>query len=62
MRGVTRFQVRLSVPRVGGWRAWGAVSEEFERRLAEQDSPVIAVHVDSCPSGRSFAFLIGFRS
>ena len=47
MTGVTRYQVRLSVPRVGGWRAWGAVSEEFERRLAEQNSPAIAVHLDS---------------
>lgn len=26
----TQYQVRLSVPRVGGWRAWGAVSGEFE--------------------------------
>ena len=47
MTGVTRYQVRLSVPRVGGWRAWGAVSEEFQRRLAEQQSPAIAVHIDS---------------
>lgn len=47
MAGVTRYEVRLSVPRVGGWRAWGAVSEEFERRLAEQQSPAIAVHLDS---------------
>ena len=45
--GLTRYQVRLTVPRVGGWRAWGAVSEEFEPRLAEQESPAIAVHVDS---------------
>jgi len=51
MTGVTPYQVRPSVPRIGGWRAWGAVSEEFERCLAEQDSPAIAVHVDSCPSG-----------
>jgi hypothetical protein len=47
MTGVTRYQVRLSVPRVGGWRAWGAVSAEFEPRLAEQQSPAIAVHIDS---------------
>jgi hypothetical protein len=47
MTGVTRYQVRLSVPRIGGWRAWGAVSEEFERRLAEQQSPAVAVHLDS---------------
>ena len=37
----TRYLVRLSVPRRGGWRAWGAVSGEFERRLAGQESPVV---------------------
>jgi hypothetical protein len=47
MTGLTRYQVRLSVPWVGGWRAWGAVSEESESRLAEQQSPAIAVGVDS---------------
>ena len=47
MTGLTRYQVRLSVPRVGGWRAWAAVSKEFERRLAEQESPAIAVRLDS---------------
>jgi len=26
----TRYSVRLSVPRNGGWRAWGAVSGDFE--------------------------------
>ena len=30
--------MRLSVPRSGGWRAWGAIRGEFERRLAEQES------------------------
>lgn len=25
----------------------GALSEEFERRIAEQKSPAIAVHIDS---------------
>jgi hypothetical protein len=44
----TRYSVRLSVPRNGGWRAWGAVSGEFERRLAKQESPaVIALHIVS---------------
>ncbi len=44
----TRYSVRLSVPRNGGWRAWGAVSGEFERRLAEQESPaVIAPRIES---------------
>ena len=44
----TRYSVRLSVPRNGGWRTWGAVSSEFERRLAEQESPaVIAPRIES---------------
>ena len=37
----TRYSVRLSVPRIGGVRAWGAVSGEFERRLAGQESPAV---------------------
>jgi hypothetical protein len=36
-----RYTVRLSVPRMGGWRAWGAVSGEFERRLVEQASRAV---------------------
>ena len=47
MAGSARCQVRLTVPRRGGWRARGAVSGEFERRLAEQESRAIAVRVDS---------------
>lgn len=44
----TRYQVRLSVPRIGGLRAWRAASGEFERRLAEQEgAAVIAARVDS---------------
>jgi len=44
----TRYQVRLSVARRGGWRAWGAVSGNFERRLGEQESAaVIAPHIES---------------
>ena len=42
----TRYQVRLSVPRRGGWRAWGAARGTFERRLAEQESAAVAVRVD----------------
>jgi hypothetical protein len=43
----TRYSVRLSVPRRGGWRAWGAASGNFERRLAEQDSAaIIAPHIE----------------
>jgi hypothetical protein len=36
-----RYTVRLSVPRIGGWRAWRAVSGEFERRLAGQASRAV---------------------
>ena len=44
----TRYQVRLSVPRRGGWRTWGAVSGNFEHRLAEQESAaIIAPHIES---------------
>ena len=44
----TCYQVRLSVPRNGGWRAWGVVSGDFERRLAGQRGPeVIDAHVES---------------
>jgi hypothetical protein len=32
-----RYLVRLSVPRVGGWRAWGTVRDELGRQLAEQE-------------------------
>jgi hypothetical protein len=32
--------VRLTVPRRGGWRAWGAVRADFERALAD---PAIAM-------------------
>ena len=44
----TRYQVRLSVPRRGGWRTWGAVSGNFEHRLAEPESAaIIAPHIES---------------
>jgi hypothetical protein len=42
-----RYLVRLSVPRVGGWRAWGTVRGEFGRQLAEQESAAVALRVDS---------------
>jgi hypothetical protein len=42
-----RWTVRLSVPRRGGWRAWGPVRGEFERRLADQQSAAVAARVDS---------------
>jgi hypothetical protein len=34
--------VRLTVPRRGGWRAWGAVRADFERALADPVDPAIA--------------------
>jgi hypothetical protein len=43
----TRYLVRLSVPRAGGWRAWGTARDEFGRQLAEQESAAAALHVDS---------------
>jgi hypothetical protein len=43
----SRYQVRLSIPRRGGWRAWGAASGNFERRLTEQETAaVIAPHIE----------------
>ena len=42
-----RYLVRLSVPRAGGWRAWGTIRNEFGRQLAEQESDAIALRVDS---------------
>jgi hypothetical protein len=40
-QAAARYTARLSVPRIGGWRAWGAVSGEFERRLVEQASRAV---------------------
>jgi hypothetical protein len=40
-QAAARYTVRLSVPRIGGWHAWGAVSGEFERRLAGQASRTV---------------------
>ena len=34
--------VRLTVPRCGGWRAWGIVRADFERALADPADPAIA--------------------
>jgi hypothetical protein len=34
--------VRLTAPRRGGWRAWGAVRADFERALADPADPAIA--------------------
>jgi hypothetical protein len=41
------YLVRLTVPRRGGLRAWGAVEGDFERGLAEQqDQAVTGLRVD----------------
>ena len=34
--------MQLSVPRRGGWRAWGAVRADFERALAGAAGPAVA--------------------
>lgn len=36
------YIVRLSIPRNGGWRTWGAVVGQFEQRLAAQESPAVS--------------------
>jgi len=42
------YLVRLTVPRRGGWRAWGAVRGDFERGLAAQQSPAVTgLRIDS---------------
>jgi hypothetical protein len=41
-RWTTRYAVRLTVPRRGGWRAWGTVRADFERALADAVDPAIA--------------------
>jgi hypothetical protein len=38
----TRYAVQLTVPRRGGWRAWGAARADFERALADATDPAIA--------------------
>ena len=38
----TRYRVRISVPRRGGWREWGASRGDFEQHLAAQESPALA--------------------
>ena len=40
-RSKTRYAVRLTVPRRGGWRAWGAVRADFERDLAGAADPAV---------------------
>jgi len=34
--------VRLTVPRRGGWHAWGGIRADFERALADPVDPAIA--------------------
>jgi hypothetical protein len=45
--GDMRYLVRLSVPRAGGWRAWGTTCGEFGRQLAGQETAAIALRLDS---------------
>jgi hypothetical protein len=39
---VTRYRVRITVPRLSGWREWGDSRGDFEQRLADLDSPAVA--------------------
>jgi hypothetical protein len=51
-----RWSVRLSVARLGGWRAWLVVNGDFERDLAGQASDaILAPHVEAeSRRGRDF--------
>jgi hypothetical protein len=45
---ITRYRVRLTVPRATGWNEWASVRGYFEDRLAEQAGPVVtAPHIVS---------------
>jgi hypothetical protein len=47
-REVTRYRVRVCVPRLGGWREWGASRDDFEQRLADLESrAVIGAEIES---------------
>jgi hypothetical protein len=48
-----RYEVRWSVPRLGGWRAWGTARGEFER-LSEQEGVTVDVPEALDLSLRSF--------
>ncbi len=41
------YLVRLTVPRRGGWRAWGAVRGDSERGKAAQSPAVTGLRIDS---------------
>ena len=48
MDDVTRYRVRITVPRAGGYREWNAVRVRFIERLAAQEGcPVIAAEIES---------------
>ena len=40
-RRKTRYAVTLTVPRRGGWRAWGAIRSDFEAALADPSDPSV---------------------
>jgi hypothetical protein len=43
-----RYAVRLTVPRLGGWRAWGAVRADFEGALADPvDRAIVSADIAS---------------
>lgn len=41
-REVARYRVRITVPRLGGWREWGDSRGDFEQRLADLEGPAVA--------------------
>ena len=47
-RKVARYRVRITVPRLGGWREWGDSRGDFEQRLANLESPaVVTAEIES---------------
>jgi hypothetical protein len=40
-REVTRYRVRITVPRLGGRREWEASRGDFEQRLDSPESPAV---------------------
>ena len=45
---ITRYRVRLTVPRASGWPEWESVRSDFEERLVTQADPAVTgPHIDS---------------
>ncbi len=52
----SRYRVRITMPRLGGWREWGASRGDCEQRLATLESPAVSdAEIDSeTRRGRDF--------